>query len=265
MPAGAWIVRSSKNLAPSATPTWAVGTADSDFPLANVLTLEPDVVAKANENTATLRLTWGASKTLVGLALFNVNFPGVTIGLTNNGGMSTQNVTVPAPEDNLQIHAFFDLDGVASNAGTQWNIAVASTRPVTIGTVVAIEEWTELPIRVGDRKRRQRFPVIEHRTGYQKRLQYRIPVTARQYQCQPFRARDRNTVRTVFREALGPITPLAFLPDRQDTEIALVQLVGDLEEQPENTHGSFPANTARGGHVDMPLTLEEVSSGVSLL
>lgn len=264
MPGGAWIVRSSHNLAPSATPTWSVGTADSDFPIANLLTLEPDVVAKANENTATLRLTWGGAQSLAGLALFNVNFPGVSVALTNNASMSTQNVTAPSPEDNLQINLFFDLTGVANTSATQWEIAVAGAAPVTIGTVVAFSAWTQLPVRIGDRGLTERFPAIEHRTGYGKRLQYRIPVRTRVYELQPFRAQDRNTLRSVRREIYGSITPFALVPDREDTEVALVQGQTEYQERAQYTSGSFPLGTARGT-VDMPLVLEEVSGGVSLL
>lgn len=263
MHGGAWFVKPSDNVAPSATPTFSVGTVDSDFPLANVLTLEPDVVTKANENTATLRLTWGGSKTLVGLALINVNFPGVTIALTNNGGMATQNVTVPAPEDDLMINAFFDLDGVANRSGTQWNIAVVGSHPVTIGTVIAIEEWTEVRMR-WDYELKERFPVIEHRTSYQKRLQYRIPVRYRVYSGTPFYAEDRNTLRTIRREAYGSITPVCFVPDRNDDDVLLAQFSGDFAERTTFTDGLFPDDTARGV-VEMPITLEEVSGGISLL
>ncbi len=263
MHGGCYLVRPSKNVAPSATPTWAVGTVNSGFPLANVLTLEPDVVTKANENTATLRLTWGGAKTLVGLALINVNFPGVSVALTNNGGMATQNKTAPSPEDNLMINLFFDLTDVAATSATQWNIAVAGSHPVTIGTVVAIEEWTELRVR-WDYELLERFPALEHRTSYGKRLQYRIPVRSRVYTGTPFYAEDRNTLRTVRREAQGSITPFVLVPDLNDTDVILGQFSGEFSERTQFTDGLFPDSTARGV-VEMPITIEEVSGGVSLL
>lgn len=264
MHGGAWVCRPSNNAIAAATLSWAVGTADSDFPITNAKTLEPDVVAKANENTATLRLTFGGSTPLVGLVLINVNFPSVTVGLTNNGGMATQNVTVPDPEDDLCVNVFWDLDGVANTSATQWNIPVVGTAPVTIGTIVPVLSWDEFRMRWGQ-KLVERFPVIEHRTGYQKRLQYRIPVRSRMFSGTPFYAEDRNLLRTVRREARGSITPFVFLPNRHDTDVALVQHAEtDHEEQDEFHDGLFPDNTARGV-VTMPLTLEEVSSGVALL
>jgi hypothetical protein len=260
---GAWYVKPDKNVAPSGTPTWAVGTANADFPLANVETLEPDVVAKANENTATLRITFGAPVTLVGLAAFNVNFPGVTVGLTNNGGMATQNRTVPAPEDNLMINVFWDLEGVAGTTASQWNIPVVGAAPVTIGTVVAITEWGEFRMRWGYHDL-ERFPVIEHRTGYQKRLQFRIPVRYRVFRGTPFLAADVAAERTLRRLCNGSITPFVFVKDRNASDVRLVQFADDEHsETTEFIDGTDSFET--GGVVEREIRLEEVSGGVSLL
>ena len=264
MHGGSWVVRPSNNAIDSFTLSWAVGSADSEFPITNAKTLEPDVVAKANENTATMRLTAVSPVALKGLALFNVNFPGVAVGITNNGGMATQTKTVPEPEDDLAIHVFWDFDGVSGAVATQWNIPVVGSHPVTIGTVVPILDWDEFRMRWGQ-KLVERFPVLEQRTGYQKRLQYRIPVRTRIFSGTPFYAEDRNLLRTVRREAHGSMTPFVFLPDRNDADVALTQYAGtDHEETAQFTDGLFTDDSARGV-VEMPITLEEVSSGVSLL
>ena len=263
MHGGAWCVAPSDNGAADFTPTWAVGTPNAGFPLANVLTLEPDVVAKANENTATLRLTAGVAKHLVGLIYVNVNFPGVAVTLTNNAGMATQTKTVPSPEDGLAINLFFDLQDVLSTSATQWNLAVVGTRPVTIGTVIPVYAWTELRMR-WEYDLREVIPTIEHRTGYQKRLQYRIPVRYRTFAGNPFYAADRNALRSMRRETHGSMTPFGFIPDMHDVDAMLVQFTGDFSERPTFTDGLFTDDTA-GGVVEMPITLEEVSSGLSLL
>ena len=152
---------------------------------------------------------------------------------------------------------------MAGASATQWNLAVVGSRPVTIGAIVAIEEWTEVRCR-WEYELRERFPVIEHRTSYQKRLQYRIPVRYRLCTVTPFYAEDRNTLRTIRREAHGSITPVTFLPDRNDEDILLAQFSGDFTERTTFTDGLFTDNTARGV-VEMPITLEEVSGGISLL
>lgn len=264
MHGGAWYVKPSQNGAADFTPTWAVGTANASFPIANVLTLEPDVVAKANENTATLRLTAGVAKHLVGLLLFNVSFPGITVSLTNNAGMATQTKTVPSPEDGLTINAFFDLDGIANTTATQWNLAVVGARPVAIGTVIPVYGWTETRVR-WDMDFGETFPMIEQRSGHKKRFQYRIPVRYRTYTATPFYAEDRNAIRTLRREAKGSFTAFGFVPDRNDVDVILAQFSGeDHREHAQFTDGLFTDDTARGV-VEMPITLEEVSSGIALL
>lgn len=263
---GAWYVKPSDNFVVSSppTPTWSVGSVDADFPLANVLTLEPDVVAKSTNNTATLRLTFGAAKTLVGIVYLNVNFPGVAVTLTNNAGMTSQVKTVAAPEDELSVSVFFDLTDVANTNATQWNLAVVGSAPVAIGTVVAIEAWTETRMR-WDYSIEERFPVIEHRTAYGKRLQYRIPLRYRKVAGVPFYAADRNALRTLRREALGSMLPFVFVPDMNDDDVLLVQFATDTHtERYSWFDGTFPDDTATG-IVEHPIELDEVSNGVSLL
>jgi hypothetical protein len=261
---GAWYGLPSLNVAAAGTPTWAVGTADAEFPLANSLTLEPDVVAKANENTATYRLTLPVAKAIRFIAFFNVNCPGVIVTLTNNAGMVAQTKTVPSPEDGLSIHVFFDLTDVASVTATQWNLAVVGSRPVTIGTVTAYEELGEFRMR-WDYSLDEKFPVIEHRTGYDKRLQYRKPVRGRRFSGQPFYAEDRNALRTLRRETLGSMGPFTFVPDLNDDDVLLTQFASDThQERTQFFDGEFPDASVRG-IVEHPITLEEVSSGVSLL
>lgn len=257
---GAWYGLPSENLAPSGTPTWAVGTPDADFPLANSLTLEPDVVAKANENTATYRLTFGAAKQLGFIAFYNLNFPGVTAALTNNAGMTTQNKTVTTPEDDLAINLFFDLTEVLNTNATQWNLAITGTAPVTIGTVVAYEALNEFHMR-WEYELLERFPVIEHRTSYQKRLQYRIPVRYRKFQGVPFYASDIAGLRTLRRDAQGSILPWPFVADLNDPDTSLlVQFASDEHSERPVFFDGDPE-----GVVEHPIALEEVNAGLSLL
>lgn len=258
----------SKNKLPTATLSWAVGTANAAFPLTQLSgshALEPDEVAKANETTATLRLTWGGAQALEGLALFNVNGRGTTIGLTNNGGMATQNKVVPSPEDGLAVNVYWDLRGIASASATQWNIPiVGAAGPVTFGTVIPILSWSEnMHLRwnyeVGDV-----FPVIDKRTSYRKRLQYRLPVRYRTFSGTALLATDRNALRTLRREALGSITPFVFVPDKDDSDVILVQFAAeDHKETYQSVAGSF-ASTVEG-IVDQPIVLEEVNAGVALV
>lgn len=256
----------SANVIAGATLSWAVGTANASFPLTNAKTLEPDVVAKANETTATLRLTYSGAQALEGLALFNINGRGLTIALTNNGGMATQNKVVPNPEDGLGVNVYWDLRGVASASAAQWNVAVVSAAgPVTFGTVVPISSWsTAMHIRWGF-ELRDVFPVIPKRTGYKKRLQYRIPVRYRMFSGVAPLAADRNALRTLRRETFGTITPWVFVPNSSEGEVLLVQFADEqFSETTKIFRGSFDSSTVHGA-VDQPISLEEVNAGVALV
>lgn len=261
---GCLVARPSANVIADATLSWEVSSADADYPLANAATLEPDVVAKAVDATATLRATFSGAQALEGIVAINVNWAGLTVGLTNNGGMATQNIVVPDPEDGVCVNAWWDLRGVAGASATQWNLPiVGASADVTIGTLLLIESWEQLRIRWGYRLT-DLFPVIEKRTSYRKRVQYRIPVRVRQFSGLPFLAEDRNAIRTLRREALNSITPWVLIPDEEDDDALLVQFVGDPEEHYAFVAGRFDDDTAKG-IVEQPVEVEEVNAGVALV
>lgn len=261
---GCLIARPSQNIIADATLTWAVSSADADYPIANAATLEPDVVAKAVDATATLRATFAGARTLEGIIAVNVNWAGLTIGLTNNAGMATQNRVVPDPEDGLAVNVWWDLRGISNTSATQWNLPVAgASADVTIGTLVLVESWEELRIRWGYRVR-DVLPVIEKRTGHRKRLQYRIPVRVREFSGLPFYAEDRLMLRRLRREAQGSIIPWSLIPDQEDHDAFLVQFAGEeAEETYEFVSGRFDAGTETG-IVVQPVDVEEVNAGVAL-
>jgi len=255
----------SRNKTPSATLSWSVSSADPLYPIANAATLESDVVAKAQATTATLRATFGGAQALEGVIAINTNWPGLTVPLTNNGGMVSQGRVVPSPEDDLQVNVFWDLREVASASAAQWEIAVSGAPGnVTIGTLILVESWEALKIKWGYGIR-ETHPVITKVTSHKKKLRYRIPVRYRAFTGTPFWAEDRALMRTLRRETHGPFTPFGFVPDEEDLEAFLVQFSEkDAEETYEFVSGRFD-DTTEQGNVPMPIELEEVSGGVSLL
>jgi hypothetical protein len=261
---GALVAPPSANLAPAATVSWSVGTADSTYPVANVKTLDPSLVAKTvSAGSATLTAALGGGATaLEGVVLINTNLRGRTLTLTNGAGLSVARV-VPSPEDGLGVNVYWDLRGVSS-ASASWSIAITgATAPIAIGTLVLVSAWTLLRVRweweLGDV-----FPVIEHRSSYGARFQYQIPVRTRTYTALAFDAAQRNLVRQIAREAHGSIVPFPLVPDYEDDAVLLVQFIP--AEHPE-THrfgrGRFDNGTATG-IVDRRLELEEVNAGVAL-
>jgi hypothetical protein len=261
---GALIASPSDNLATTATPTWAVGSANALYPVANVITLESDQVAKANETTATLRLTFGGSETLVGLGVINTNLGGLPVTLTNNGGMAAQVVTVPDPADGLAQSVWFDLRGVTGASGSQWNIAVAGAPSgVAIGTAIAVGAWLAPRLR-WEYEMRERFPVISHRSSLGKRFVYRVPVRYRFFEAIAHWAEDRDLLRELRRDAQGSVIPFLLIPDEDDADALLVQwLEEDMRERYPFHDGSFSGETVTGV-VDQPIQFEETSSGVAL-
>ena len=262
---GALIAPPSANRTPDAALSWTVGTADADYPVTNAATLEPDIVAKTTgAGAATLRATFGGTERLEGVALINTNLSGLTATLTNNGGMVAQPRVVPSPEDGLSVNVYWDLREVASITATQWNVAVTgAATPIAIGTLLLIDEWTQLRVRwgwdLGDV-----FPRIEHRTSYGKRLQYWVPTRTRRYKSTALDAAQRNTLRGIFREAHGSILPWPLVPDFDDDAVLLVQALRDeFESTYRIGYGSFSADTATG-LVESRVEVEEVSNGVAL-
>lgn len=255
----------SSNVAGSATPSWAVSSADASYPVTNVLTLDPGLVAKAVAVTATLRLTFGVAQLLEGIVCINTNWTGLTVALTNNGGMATQNRAFVSPEDEVCINGWWDLRDVSGTSATQWNVAVTGAPSnVAIGTILAITSWDAFKTKWGY-EMADLFQAIERRTSHKKRMRYRIPVRYRSFTSEAFWAEDRNAMRTLRRSTLGQDTPFAFIPDETDHDAALVQF--QELEQPETyefTDGRYDAATA-SGVVPMPLVLEEVNAGVALI
>lgn len=262
---GSLVAVPSSNVTNQATLTWPSGTPDPDYPVTNLVTLEPDVPAKLTTGgPAILRATFPAARTLQGAALINTNLMSHDVELTNNAGMPGQLREVVSPEDRLCANVYWDLRGVANTTATEWSFSIAAgAAPTAIGTLLLLQTWAPLRVR-WDWELRDVFPVIEQRTGYGKRLQYQVPTRVRKYTALAFWAADRDVVRALRREAHGSVIAWPLVPDIQDDDVLLVQFVEDEQRELYRlVYGTFPAGTAHGV-VDMPLEVEEVNAGVQL-
>lgn len=263
---GALIAGPSQNAAPDATVAWVGATEDPLYPVENVQTLEPDTPAKTTAGgTVILRATLPAAEELAGVALINTNLSTLDVELTNNAAMPGQTRTVITPEDGLCVNVWWDLRTVTTGrTASEWSVTINdAVRPVAVGTLLLIRQWTHLRVR-WEWELRERFPMIEHRTGYGKRLQYQIPVRVRKYRALPFKMEDRAAVRAVRREAHGSILPWVLVPDWTDDDVLLVQhLDPEHSETYRFGYNRFPDHTATG-IVDMPMEVEEVNAGILL-
>lgn len=250
------------NVVQSATPSLTVGTANAAFPLTNIDDIDPGVVFKATTGTATIRFTFGGATVLVAIAMFNHNLHGLTPTWTNNGGMATQNFPVPTvPEDLLGINPWLDLRGVAGTSATQWNLVISGApNAVAIGDIALLTALRDLKVP-WQYKHKEHHPTIIHRTEKEKRLIFPHSVRTRMFSGEAIRFEDRAAVRSLRRSAQGAYKPWVFIPDSAVNDALLVQFADD--DTGEETYEYVdPARTT--GIVRMPVSLEEVQSGLAL-
>jgi hypothetical protein len=261
---GALVARPSDNVTSTASLAWSGTSADTSYPIANLKTLEPDVVAKSTSGGSVSLVATIAATALKGFALINTNLRGLTLTLTNSGGMTAQPTVVPSPDDGLCCNVYWDLRGLSGTTASTWTVAIAGApSPVAIGTLLMLADWTLVRVR-WDWELVDVFPRIEQRTSYGKRLQYQIPVRTRKYAALAIDATQRNFLREVAREAHGSIVPWTLVPDVDDDAVMLVQFVEDHRSETYRIgHGKFRDGTAVG-LVDQPIAVEEVNGGVAL-
>lgn len=248
--------RPSDNKTPSATLSLTAGAEDAAYPLTNLDDLRPDVVFKATGTSCTIRATFGSSQALQAIGLINHNLHGLTITVTNNGGMSPQSLIVPAVgDDALPINPWLDLRGVGSASGTQWNLAITGAAAnVAIGELLLIATVRTMPIRWGvDVDERQ--PVILHRTDYHVPLKYGLGLRYRYFTGEVNRETERSAMTALFRDARGCLKPWWFV---------LEDTVNDAKYVQFDEKSSFRLQRAGPSHTPMTITLEEVCAGLAL-
>jgi hypothetical protein len=202
----------SSILSYAATWSLAVGSADSAFPLTNLNSVYAHKVSKTTGTTATYRGTI-SSTAIQAIAVINCNLAGLTLTITNNGGMASQNLVIPAaPADNLSINGWVDLRAVTT-AGTQWNVAIAGAAAnIAVGKILLISSLVSMPLRL-NLPVRERKPTNVKRThagialGNRKAVRYRtwLPDFAQES--------NRASYTTLRRGSEGPTQPFLFLLD----------------------------------------------------
>lgn len=255
------------NLAPTATASFAVGTAATGYPAANMLTLDPGVVAKANETTASPRLTFGAPVTPKVLMFIHTNWAGASsVTLSNNGGMTPQAVTIRESADGLCECAWVDLRDVANVAATQFTVAVVGADgPVALGVWLAYDEVEEPKTR-WQYLTGAKLPKVKltPASGAQDFV-FARPTRRRKFRGTWHWAEDRPIWRRLFEEAYSVTpTPFGFIPDVDDVECALMQFVDDeFNELHEYFSGKF-SDDSQSGIVEFQVDILEVGAGAPL-
>ncbi len=258
--AGCSIGLPSYDIAASATPTWAVGTPNGSYPVANVITVDPGEVAKANETTATLRLTWSGSKVIVAVLVINTNLGGELITATI--GSKSGSATVPDNPDGLLQNVWIDLDG-AGNSGTTLDIAVTGAdNPVAIGRVIALTAILEPHVKWGY-DLSQTFPDITHVNSLDQDFVLDVPVRRRLYNGTVEWAEDYNDLLTLLLEARRNVA-FAVIPNVDDPDCGIFKFVGELPKPSFDFFDGRFDNDTVSGLVRQTLQIKEVNAGVAL-
>lgn len=243
------------NLGIGATWSAPAGTIDSAFPLTNQNSVYAHLVTKFTGTSGTLRGTI-ASTAIQALVLINCSrsIAGLTGTVTNNGGMASQNIVVPAqPADGCSINAWVDLRSVTT-AGTQWDVAFSgASSAIGIGKVLLIDTLREMPIRLF-MPAEETKPTHVFRTEADIALGNRIGVRYRTW-IPTFPRESYRTVYTQLRRAAeGPTQPFLFVFDATLNDPA---------------YAWFPDPTWRqtyvfDGHTEWADRLEEANPGQAL-
>lgn len=202
-----------------ASATWSLvaGTADSLFPLTNLNNVRPDAVSKLTGTSGTYRATI-TSTAVQAIVLVNHNLHGLTLTVTNNGGMASQNLVVPAArEDGLPSTAWVDLRAVTT-AATQWNIAIPTNGAnVAVGNILLIGTARTLQA-TWNVKVKETIPFILHRTDYHVPLGYRMGTAYREVTPSFARESERAAFISLRRASVGPQQPFWLQLDETGTE-----------------------------------------------
>lgn len=191
--------------------TWSLtaGAADSAFPLANLNNPRADLVSKLTSGTGTYRATV-ASAAIQAVAFINTNLAGATVVVTNNGGMASQNLTIPAAQpDGLSLNGWLDLRAVTT-AATQWNFAISGfASNVAVGKILLIGTARVMDSRWGIQIR-ERKPFILNRTEYGVPLGFPLRVRYREVRPIFVRESERAAFTALRRSGSGPHEPFWF-------------------------------------------------------
>lgn len=217
--------RPSDILTDGATVTLTAGTADANYPLTNVYDRKSHTVFKSTGTTATIRATFGASKTLQAVAFINTNATGIT--LSNGAGLS-ETVSIPTtPADTLHLDPWIDLRTVANTASTTWDVALTGPTGVALGELLLVQTVRTLPILWG-MEETESEPAIVHETDYGVELGLGLGVRQRGYAGSVHRETARVDLVSLQRDALGRMKGFLFVRDENVNDAMYMVLATDV-------------------------------------
>lgn len=167
----------SDNVAGNATITAQSGTADSDYPLTNLVDDNPAKPGKLTTTTGRIMFDFGSAQNIDLVALIHTNLTaGLSVKIQANATDSwgapsiDQAITIPAvPDDGYPLNPWLDLTGISPRSYRYWAIQIAGTN----SAAAAIGEvWMQATKRSLTRNiqwgavEMEEHPAVEHRTTY---------------------------------------------------------------------------------------------------
>jgi hypothetical protein len=241
-------------------PTWSVtsGAANAAYPVANLGDTRPDKPFKATGTSVTVRGTFGASTTLVGIVIVNHNLAGATATLTSGSGLN-QSLTIPDNRGGQSFAVIKDFSSADSGQRTSTTFDVAITGGllgnIAMGEILLISTWRDLLWMYGLSVHPKRH-VVRQRTFGASLLQYNKRIV--QYELRGIcRRQDQEAeLRALELETQGEVFPWLIVrePGGNNQDAYYVQFVP----------GTFEWLRRVVGSTEIPIVAETVSSGPPL-
>jgi hypothetical protein len=249
----------TEDVAPNATVTVTSGTANAEYPAANLVNRNPAKPGKATGVAITYRFTWSGNQIIRAIAIINHNLDGATVTLSNAAGVN-QALTIPDNTTGLYPHCvnpWRDLSEdwtVGQRTDDIWDLAITggALGNVAIGEVCFLTDLNELHLIWGAKLSPSHLN-ITHKTFGGSSLKYNKRILINGAAGRVDLDTDRDLMSQLDHESAGTIVPFVFIPHEDENEAWYVQ----------NT-GEFSKAYANPGITEMPFVVEEVSEGPPL-
>jgi hypothetical protein len=196
-------------------PTWSVtsGTANSSFPVTNLGDLKPYKPFKATGTAATVRGTFGGSKTLAGVAFIMHNAAGTTVTISSGAGAITTLVFPANTADGLPVNAYKVFAGLSNLSSTTFDFAFTGlSANVAIGEILLIETVRTMSV-TWDVKRGRTHLLDAQQTEYGVPLIYELGVRERTFDGRVVLESERTAMEELYDNARGASRAWWLVPD----------------------------------------------------
>ena len=249
---GIFYARPSDIITASATVALTAGAANAAFPLVNLYDLNPAKPFKATSGGCTITFTYGGATTLQAIAIILHNLVGATVALTNNAGMASQAITIPANSaDGLSVDPFKDLRAVASNSATVWTLTITgASANVAIGEVLLCASLRQFEV-AREVTRGDRIPAKRDVTSFGVTLVYPLGVRNHRVAALTLLETERANLLTLFHGALGERRGFLVIPDLLVNDAYYMRFASD----------DFPWVHLTDEKTDLTMAFEDVGRG----